>query len=122
MATTTSLRFRRNAAQLHALAGVAWEIRSSDGNSRQKYLRDFVRAFPSYQSVINPQELNLQASAADVILLGDYHALPASQRFAASFFEHRTQPGDRPVVLGIETILARDQHILNEWWRREIDE
>ena len=30
--------------------------------------------------------------------------------------------GGRPVVLGVETIFARDQHILNEWWRREIDE
>jgi len=26
------------------------------------------------------------------------------------------------VVLGVETIFARDQHILDEWWRREIDE
>jgi hypothetical protein len=25
-------------------------------------------------------------------------------------------------VLGIETVLARDQHILDEWWRREIQE
>jgi Haem-binding uptake, Tiki superfamily, ChaN len=25
-------------------------------------------------------------------------------------------------VLGVETIFARDQHILEEWWRREIDE
>ena len=30
--------------------------------------------------------------------------------------------GDRPVVLGVETIFARDQHIVDEWWRREIDE
>ena len=26
------------------------------------------------------------------------------------------------MVLGVETIFARDQHILDEWWRREIDE
>ena len=41
---------------------------------------------------------------------------------AASFFEDRAQTGDRPVVLGVETIFARDQHIVDEWWRREIDE
>ena len=26
------------------------------------------------------------------------------------------------MVLGVETIFARHQHILDEWWRREIDE
>ena len=36
--------------------------------------------------------------------------------------EQRALAGDRPVVLGVETIFARDQHILDEWWRREIDE
>ena len=55
------------------------------------------------------------------MLIGDYHALPAAQRFAATLLEERAQPGDRPVVLGVETIFSRDQHILDEWWRREID-
>ncbi len=58
---------------------------------------------------------------ADIVLIGDYHALPAAQRFAATLLEERAQPGDRPVVLGLETIFSRDQHILDEWWRREID-
>ena len=39
---------------------------------------------------------------------------------AASCLKTR-QTGDRPVVLGVETI-GRDQHIVDEWWRREIDE
>jgi hypothetical protein len=122
MATTASLRSRRNAAQLHALAGVTREIHSSDHNARRKYLQDFIAAFPSYESVIDLDCVSAQAQAADIVLIGDYHALPSSQRFAASFFEQRTQPGNRPVVLGIETVLARDQHILEEWWRRGIDQ
>ena len=36
--------------------------------------------------------------------------------------EQRAMAGNRPIVLGVETIFARDQHILDEWWRREIDE
>ena len=59
---------------------------------------------------------------ADIVLIGDYHALPAAQRYAASLIEQRALAGDRRVVLGVETIFARDQHILEEWWRREIDE
>ena len=122
MASTTNLRIRRSAAQLHALAGVEREIRSQDSSSRRKYLRDFTQAYRSYQSVLSPQQITTQLGTADTILVGDYHALPASQHFAASLLEDRAQPGDRPVVLGVETIFSRDQHIVDEWWRQEIDE
>jgi len=122
MATTASLRSRRNAAQLHALEGVEREIHSSDHNSHRKYLQDYIRAFRSYDSVIDADELKRFVYSGDVVLVGDYHALPASQRFAASLLEQRAHVGDRPVVLGIETVVARDQHILDEWWRREIEE
>ena len=122
MATTTSLRSRRSAAQLHALASVEREIRAQDHNGRRKYLRDFTQAFRSYESVLDRKQLNCLVHSSDILLIGDYHALPASQRFAAALLEERAQPGDRPVVLGVETIFSRDQHILDEWWRREIDE
>jgi uncharacterized iron-regulated protein len=122
MATQTNLGSRRNAAQMHALASVEREVRANDSSGRRKYLRDFSNAFRSYQSVIDSQQLTTMVGAADVILIGDYHALPSAQRFAATLLEQRAQPGDRPVVLGVETIFSRHQHVLEEWWRREIDE
>jgi len=122
MATPTNLGFRRNAAQLHALAGVQREVRARDSSSRRKYLQDFSNAFRSYESILDSQQLTDTISAADLVLIGDYHALPSSQRFAATLLEQRAQPGDRPVVLGVETIFSRHQNILEEWWRREIDE
>lgn len=122
MASTANLRSRRSAAQLHALAGVEREIRAQDSNSRRKYLRDFNRSFRTYESVLTAEEVQISLRSADVVLIGDYHALAASQRSAASLLEHRAFVGDRPVILGVETIFARDQHILDEWWRREIDE
>jgi uncharacterized iron-regulated protein len=122
MATQNTLGSRRNAAQLHALAGVERELRANDSSGRRKYLRDFSGAFRSYDSVIPSGQLANTINAADVILIGDYHALPASQRFAATLLEERIQPGDRPVVLGVETIFSHHQHILEEWWRREIPE
>ena len=122
MATTANLRSRRSIAQLHALAGVEREIRSQDSHSSRKYLREFNEAFRSYDSLLDSQAIRNALHAADVVLIGDYHALPGAQRYAASLLEQRALTGDRPVVLGIETIFARDQHILDEWWRREIDE
>jgi hypothetical protein len=122
MATSNTLGDRRNAVQRHALAGVQREVRATDSSGRRKYLRDFSQAFRSYDSVIDARELAATIAAADIVLVGDYHALPTAQRFAASLLEQRAHAGDRPIVLGVETIFARHQHVLEEWWRREIDE
>ncbi len=122
MSSTANLRSRRSAAQLHALAGVEREIRVQDSHNRRKYLREFNQAFRSYESVLDAEQLRSTMNSADIILIGDYHALPAAQRQAATLIEQRALVGDRPIVLGVETIFARDQHILDEWWRREIDE
>src|SRR5271166_2784836 len=122
MASTVNLRSRRSAAQLHALAGVEREIRAQDSHSHRKYLREFTEAFRGYDCLLDSQQVQNALQAADVVLIGDYHALAAAQRYAASLIEQRALAGDRRVVLGVETIFARDQHILDEWWRREIDE
>jgi len=122
MASTANLRSRRSAAQLHALAGVEREIRSQDSQGRRKYLRAFNQSFRTYESVLSSENVHATLATADIVLIGDYHALAASQRSAASLLEHRALAGGRPVILGVETIFARDQHILDEWWRREIDE
>jgi Haem-binding uptake, Tiki superfamily, ChaN len=121
MATASNLGSRRNAAQLRALAGVERELRANDSSGRRKYLRDFSDAFRSYESVLDSQQLAMMVNSADVILVGDYHALPAAQRYAASLLEQRAQLGDRPVILGVESIFSRHQHVVDEWWRREID-
>jgi len=122
MATASHLRLRRSAAQRHALEGVEREIRANDHNGRRKYLKDFSAAYRTYQSVLTGAQVQEAMQPADLVLIGDYHALPACQRFASSLLEQRAMMGDRPVVLGVETIFARDQHIVDEWWRREIDE
>lgn len=122
MASTANLRLRRSAAQLTALAGVEREIRAQDSHNRRKYLKEFNQSFRNYRSVLDREQLQQTVRSADIILVGDYHALPASQRCAASLLEQRALAGDRPVVLGLETIFARDQHIVDEWWRREIEE
>ena len=122
MASSTNLRSRRSVAQLHALAGVESEIRAQDSHNRRKYLREFNRAFRNYDALLDSEQMQNAVRAADVVLIGDYHALPAAQRYAASVIEQRALAGGRPVVLGVETIFSRDQHILDEWWRREIDE
>ncbi len=120
MPTNPLLRFRRSAAQLHALAEVERTIRATDTKCRRKYLRDFSEAFHSYRRVLKNRDLEQWLSSSDIVLVGDYHALPASQHFTAELIEKLAATG-KPVVVGVEAIVARDQHILDEWQRREID-
>jgi len=121
MATTGILRSRRSAAQLHAIASVEREIRAIDPASRRKYLRDFREAYRSYKRVLAPSDVCHEIAKAGIVLVGDYHALPNSQRYPASLLRD-PELHQRPIVLGVETIFSRDQHILDEWFRGEIDE
>jgi uncharacterized iron-regulated protein len=121
MATTGILRSRRSAAQLHAIASVEREIRAIDPAAGRKYLRDFREAYQSYEKVLAASDVRSEIVAAGVVLVGDYHALPNSQRYLASLLRD-SEIHQRSVVLGIETIFSRDQHILDEWFRGEIDE
>jgi hypothetical protein len=117
---SSSSGIRRHAAQMHALAAVRREIRSRDSASSSKYLREFTNAFRSYDAALTSEQLDDKLAAADILFLGDYHALAASQHFAAALIERIATT--RPIVLGVEAVLSRDQHILTAWWRREIGE
>src|SRR5215469_1882685 len=109
MRRTRNSADRRAAAQMHALAAVRREIRTHGSTGPRGYLREFTQAFLRYDCVLTAPELEARIAAADIILVGDYHALPASQKFAAELIERISAM--RPVVLGVEAILSRDQNI-----------
>ena len=120
MAGKGELELRRTAAQMHALAAVRREVRSRDSANGRKYLREFTDAFRQYDSILSSDQLNDKIGAASTLLIGDYHALAASQRFVTELIERLSQ--GRRVVVGLEAVLSRDQRILDAWWRREIAE
>src|SRR5689334_5414034 len=121
MASTSTLRLRRSAAQWHALENVEREIRATDNHSRRKYLRDFQEAFRTYESVLTTHQVAHLVRASDIILVGDYHALASSQRYAAEVVRTLAASG-REVALAVETVFARDQHILDEWSAGDIED
>src|SRR5215831_14823215 len=122
MGSVSTIRARRRtAAQQLALLQVKREISATDPHVRLKYLRDFTEAYPSYARVISADEVLQQARRADVLLIGDYHALAASQKYAATLLQQLSIES-RPVVLALETIFARDQRVIDQWLRDEISE
>lgn len=120
MAKRSAQQLRRTAAQMHALAAVRDDISTQDSSQGRGYLREFTQHFREYDSALSPAELQQRIASASTVLIGDYHALPACQRFAAETLEAAAR--NRRVVLGVEAVLARDQKILDAWWRREIAE
>jgi hypothetical protein len=112
---------RRTAAQQLALQQVKREINATDPHGRLKYLRDFTEAYLDYTRVLTAPELEQQYRSADVLLIGDYHALAASQRFAADLLQKLAALG-RPVILALEMVFTRDQRVLDRWFRGEISE
>ena len=121
MASTGNLRLRRSLAQLHALASVEREIRANDRAGVRKYLRDFRDAYRSYEKVLTGSQVRSAITGASIALIGDYHALSNSQRYVTSLLRSR-ELADHKIVLGVETAFSRDQHIVDEWRRGEIDE
>jgi hypothetical protein len=114
MASTSRIGMRRSAAQLHALAKVELEIRATDPHFRRKYLREFAEAYTSYSRVLDSDQLATAIHSAEILLVGDYHALPRSQQFTAELVEDLAKRG-RSVVLGLEMIFARDQRFVDDW-------
>ena len=110
---------RRTAAQQLALLQVKREIRATDPHGRLKYVRDFSEAFRDYRHTLSTVELKQHYLSADILLVGDYHALAASQEFATALIAQLAQDGPPP-VLALEMIFSRDQYVLDEWLRGEI--
>ncbi len=112
---------RRTAAQQLALEQVQREIKATDPHGRLKYLREFSEAFREYQHTLSAAELQQRLKRANVLLVGDYHALPACQSYTADLLEQLTLDG-KPVVLALEMVFSRDQHLLDRWLRDEISD
>ncbi len=108
-------------AQQAAVRSLKRLIGGVDRNSRRKYIQDFLRDFDRYQETASYDDLVVKGFRSDVIFIGDYHALPACQQFAARFLADMIRRSSR-VVLALEMIYGRQQRILDEWMAGAIDD
>lgn len=87
----------------------------------RKYIQEFNSEFRTFQSVCGPEEIFLEAAVANLIWIGDYHALSRSQSFAADFVR-KLAAQDANVALAVEPVFARNQKILDRWMSGKISE
>jgi heme-binding uptake protein ChaN (Tiki superfamily) len=97
------------------------EIAQIDRNSSHRYIKEFSEEFASYQELSSYDDLVIACYKADLVYLGDYHALPSSQSFAARLLREIASRS-RHVILAVEMVHGRDQRILDRWMAGEIDD
>lgn len=107
--------------QRAAVARIRREIGGVDRNSRRRYIREFHQEFADYEAPASWDDLIIACYKADIIYVGDYHALPAAQEFAARLLDEIAERS-RQVVLGLEMVYGRHQPVLDRFVGGDIEE
>jgi len=97
------------------------EISAIDPHGTRKYIREFTSEFRRFQEISSYDDLIIACFKADIIYLGDYHALASSQYFAARLLKE-VASRSRRVILAVEMVYGRNQRVLDRWMAGEIDD
>jgi len=97
------------------------DILGIDRNARRRYIRDFHDEFIRLDGPSSFDDLIVACFKADLVCIGDYHALPASQEFAARLVGE-VADRSREVVLCLEMVYTRSQKALDRYMRGETEE
>ncbi len=97
------------------------EIAQVDRNAGRKYIRSFTREFRGFDAFSTWDDLIISCYKADIVYLGDYHALTSSQMFAARLLKEIASRS-RQVILAVEMVYGRNQRALDQWLAGAIDE
>jgi hypothetical protein len=87
----------------------------------RKYIHEFNREFMDFESVCAPDDILAEANQANLVWIGDYHALPASQSYAVMLLKELANTRKR-LALAVEPVFARNQETLDKWIAGKISE
>jgi hypothetical protein len=86
----------------------------------RKYIQEFNREFQTFQSVCDTVQVQKEAEKANLIWVGDYHALVRSQTYAAEFVRELAER--KNIAIAVEPVFGRNQRILDLWMSGKISE
>lgn len=109
------------ARQKAAAERVRREVLGADGSLRHSYFRDLRRHLKAYDGPIELSDLYDACAGAQIVYVGDFHALPACQRFAADLLADLAGRFEG-VALGIEFVYTRQQRFLDRRQEGLIDD
>jgi len=97
------------------------EVMGADGSLRHPYFRALRRQLASFERLSTRGDLLAAAARADIVYVGDFHAVPEYRAFAAELLEQLARRVPR-LALGIEFIHARQQYLLDRRQAGELDD
>src|SRR5688572_23207138 len=104
-----------------ALTRIQTDITEFDPTASSTYVQEFTEEFHTFDDVCSMREVLDEARFADLIWIGDYHALSRAQSFAGEFL--RLLSVDQPnIIVAVEPVFARNQGTLDLWQAGEISE
>ena len=109
------------AFQKATVARLRKEIGDVDRTSKRGYIREFHSSIGRFQQTASWDDLVIACYRADLVYIGDYHALPSAQETAARLIKAIAERS-RAVVLGVEMVYGRHQRLLDRYMSRELDE
>jgi len=109
------------ALKREAVRRIQNDIGEIGASPSQKYIHEFTREFQTFESVVAPAEILEAARRANLIWIGDYHALTRSQTYASEFLrELKTRKNN--IAVAVEPVFARNQEVLSRWMAGKISE
>src|SRR4051812_38414497 len=86
-----------------ALTRIQSDISEFESTIRGMYVQEYTDEFRTFEDVCSRDDVFEDAQSADLIWIGDYHALPRSQSFARDFLQELAlDPGN--LILAVEPI------------------
>ena len=95
-----------------------WEIHASP---TRKYIEEFGLEFGRFDATCRPTEIFDAALQANLIWIGDYHALTKTQLYVVDLLRQLSEHKDN-LALAVEPIFAKYQGVLDQWMSGKISE
>src|SRR5215470_5233613 len=113
---TYSKQRLREVAELKraAVRRIQTDIGEMHPSPTRKYIEEFNREFQSFQSVSSHDEILTEVRHANLVWVGDYHALPASQAYVVRLMRQIAERKEN-IAIGVEPVFAKNQEILDDW-------
>src|SRR2546427_646213 len=100
--------------QREAVRRIQTAIGEIHPSTTRKYIQRFSQEFDTFERVCEPETILREARNANLIWVGDYHALTKSQLYVAELLRGIARQKEN-LALAVEPIFARSQEVLDQW-------
>src|SRR5262245_30447714 len=110
------------AFQKRILSNIEGDLQDLGIAPRLKYIQEFTDEFCTYEAATQMDEIVSFAADAQVVWIGDYHALTRSREFAGEFIRKLAAHKNNNVALAVEVVFGRRQRLLDRWLSGKLSE